>query len=83
MVKVSSDPHAHLRPIYRQLAADRSFSMLATETQFTRLVEAVSVQSERQAALMRQYSQPARARFWLTLQRPSASGRDRARSSYG
>jgi hypothetical protein len=32
-----------------------------TETQFARLVEAVAEQSERQAALMRQYSQPARA----------------------
>jgi hypothetical protein len=35
--------------------------MISTEAQFTKLVEAVAQQSEHQAALMREYSQPARA----------------------
>ena len=60
MITVSSDPHAYLRPIYRQVAADRTFAMLASETQYSLLVEAVSRQSEHRAALMREYTQPAR-----------------------
>jgi len=39
--KVSSDPHASLRPILRRLSADRTFALLSTETQFALLVEAV------------------------------------------
>ena len=61
MTFVSSDPHALLRPLYRQLADDRAFSLLSTETQFQRLVDAVAQQSEHRAALMREYTPAARA----------------------
>src|SRR5688572_21023591 len=40
--RVSSDPHAYLRPIYRELARDRGFALLAAETRFDRLIEAVA-----------------------------------------
>jgi hypothetical protein len=52
---ISSDPHAFLRPIYRQLAADRAFHLLAEQHQFDRLIEAVADVSPKHAALMRQF----------------------------
>jgi hypothetical protein len=58
---VSSDPHAFLRPIYRQLAADRTFHLLAEQHQYDRLVEAAAQVSERHAAAMREYSSAAKA----------------------
>jgi hypothetical protein len=53
-------PHAFLRPIYPQLAADRNFALLATLTQFDRLVEAAEKVSQRHAALMRRYTTDAK-----------------------
>ena len=61
MTFVSSDPHAFLRPIYRQLAGDRIFALISTETQFALLTDAVAQQSEHRAAQMREYSPAARA----------------------
>jgi hypothetical protein len=58
---VSSDPHAFLRPIYRRLAADRSFHLLAEQLQFDRLIEAAAEVSERHAAVMRDYNGPTRS----------------------
>src|SRR4030095_8757497 len=55
---VSSNPHAFLRPIYRQLAADRTFHLLAEPNQYDRLVAAVAEVSGRHAALMRDYTMP-------------------------
>ena len=43
MPLVSSDPHAHLRPVYRRLASDRTFALVSTEAQFALLVEAADV----------------------------------------
>ena len=43
MPVVSSDPHAHLRPVYRRLASDRTFALVSTEAQFALLVEAEDV----------------------------------------
>jgi len=57
---VSSDPHAWLRPIYRQLAADRSFALISAETQFTLLVEAATAQSEHRAAQLREFNHTTR-----------------------
>src|SRR5262245_44030940 len=59
--KVSSDPHAFLRPIYRRLAADRSFHLLAEQLQFDRLIDAAADVSERHAAVMREYNVPTRS----------------------
>ena len=53
---LSSDPHAFLRPIYRRLAADRAFHLLAEQLQFDRLIEAAADVSERHAAVMREYN---------------------------
>lgn len=61
MVFVSSDPHAFLRPIYRRLAGDRSFHLLAPQHQYDRLVEAAAEVSERHASSMREYSPAAKA----------------------
>src|SRR5687767_13988120 len=58
---VSSDPHAFLRPIYRRLAAERAFHLLAEPLQFERLIEAAAEVSERHAALMREYTPVAKA----------------------
>lgn len=58
---VSSDPHAFLRPIYRRLAGERAFHLLAEPLQFDRLVEAAAEVSERHAALMREYTPAAKA----------------------
>ncbi len=59
-MRVSSDPHAWLRPIYRQLAADRSFALISVETQFSMLVEAAAAQSEHRAALLREFNHTTR-----------------------
>ena len=61
MPTVSSAPHASLRPVFRRLASDRGFALLATETQFAMLVEAVAEQFEHHAAMMRDYTPAARA----------------------
>jgi hypothetical protein len=58
---VSSNPHAFLRPLYRRLAADRAFHLLAEQMQFDRLVDAAAEISERHAALMREYNAPTRS----------------------
>jgi len=58
---VSSDPHAWLRPIYRQLAAERAFEQLAPVMKFQRLVEAAAVVSERGAALLKRASPAAQS----------------------
>jgi hypothetical protein len=58
---VSSDPRAFLRPIYRRLAPERAFHLLAEPLQFDRLVEAAAEVSERHAALMREYTPLAKA----------------------
>lgn len=60
-ILVSSDPHAFLRPIYRRLAADRSFHLLAEQLQFDRLIEAATEVSERHAAVMREYNVATRS----------------------
>lgn len=57
---ISSDAHAFLRPLYRRLAADRSFQMLADQMQFDRLVVAAAEMSERHASLMRDYNADTR-----------------------
>ena len=49
MPLVSSDPHAHLRPVYRRLASDRTFALVSTEAQFALLVEAEDVRRRRSA----------------------------------
>lgn len=53
---VSSNLQAFLRLIYRRLAADRTFHMLAEPNQYDRLVAAVAEVSERHATLMREYT---------------------------
>lgn len=55
MVPVSSDRHAYLRPLFRELTRDPSFAMISAETQFTLLAAAVARQSEMQAAHLREY----------------------------
>jgi hypothetical protein len=57
---ISSDPHAFLRPLYRKLAEDRTFLLLAEQHQYDRLVEAAATVSERHAALMREYTPAAK-----------------------
>lgn len=59
-ILVSSNPHAFLRPIYRGLASDRMFHLLADQLQFDRLVEAAASASEHHAASMRRYSPDAK-----------------------
>src|SRR5438876_280874 len=58
---VSSDPLAFLRPIYRKLASDRMFHLLAESLQFDRLVEATFQVSQAQAMLMGEYNAIKRA----------------------
>jgi hypothetical protein len=60
VLSVSSDPHAYLRPLYRELARDRSFALLAVETRFDRLIEAVAKDDASKAAHMREYTHAAR-----------------------
>ena len=57
---VSSDPYVWLRPIYRQLAADRSFALISVESQFSLLVEAAANQSEHRAALLGEFNHTTR-----------------------
>ena len=71
---VSSDPHAFLRPIYRQLAADRTFHLLAEQHQYDRLVEAAAQVSERHAAAMREYSPAAKAAILRHLAKAESMG---------
>src|SRR5688500_18765467 len=59
-MQVTSDPHAFLRPIYRQLAGDRAFHLLAEQHQFERLIDAVADVSQKHASLMRQYNAETR-----------------------
>jgi hypothetical protein len=53
---VSSNPNAFLRPIYRRLAADRAFHLLAESMRFDLLIEAADKVSEKHAAVMREYN---------------------------
>ena len=54
--RISSDPHAWLRPYYAQLLDQPGFSDLAVTHQFALLVEAVAEDHPKPAALMRQYN---------------------------
>src|SRR5687767_6216823 len=71
---VSSDPHAFLRPIYRRLAADGSFHLLAEQLQFDRLIEAAAAVSERHATVMREYNVPTRSAVLRHLAKAESLG---------
>lgn len=61
-IRVFADPHAVLRPLYRRLADDRGFHLIAESMQFDRLVEAAAEVSEQHAAKMRAYHAETTAR---------------------
>jgi len=56
VTRVSSDPHAWLRPIYARLRADPSFARLSSSHQFTELVRAAAEVSLSQAVTLREYN---------------------------
>jgi hypothetical protein len=53
---VCSDPDAWLRPYYASIAAESGFNNLAIAHQFKLLIEAISSECPKQAALMREYN---------------------------
>jgi hypothetical protein len=64
---LTSDPDAWLRGIYTRLAKQPGFGQLAAASQSQQLLNAVAVEYPRQAALMRQYDEPARRATLLHL----------------
>jgi len=59
MVQVSSDPYAHLRPIFRGLSVVPGFALLPPAVRFEHLVQAVALLSGSDAARLRQFTPEA------------------------